>query len=79
MIVRLAKKPINVKPLSSKHEQYNLFFISSNPETHPGGKKGVKNTYSIQNKIIIFFFTFMQHKWRRYRQDKFNFCRFKFA
>lgn len=39
MIVRLAKKPINAKPLSSKHEQYNLFVISSNPETHPGGKK----------------------------------------
>ena len=39
MIVRLAKKPINTKPLSSKHEQYNLFVISSNPETHPGGKK----------------------------------------
>lgn len=30
-------------------------------------KKGVKNTYSIQNKIIIFFFMFMQHKWRRDR------------
>lgn len=39
MIVRLAKKPINAKPLSSNHEQYNLFVISSNPETHPGGKK----------------------------------------
>ena len=42
-------------------------------------KKGVKNTYSIQNKIIIFFSTFMHHKWRRDRQDKFNFYRFKFA
>ena len=39
MIVRLVKKPINAKLLSSKHEQYNLFVISSNPETHPGGKK----------------------------------------
>lgn len=76
MIVRLAKKPINVKPLSSKHEQYNLFFISSNPETHPGGKKVSKYLlYSKQNNHFLFHVYAAQMTER----GKFNFCRFKFA
>lgn len=54
MIVRLAKKPINAKPLSSKHEQYNLFVISSNPETHPGGKKVSKILTLFKTKSFSF-------------------------
>lgn len=50
MIVRLAKKPINAKPLSSKHEQYNLFVISSKVE-----KRCQKYLlYSKQNNHFLF-------------------------